>query len=64
MNIQGYGEKHLLRRLASSKLGLQYSSKLEKRAIQFGSRVAKIENIKEKASDVCDRITKNLKIEE
>ena len=56
---RGLGEKYLLRQLAKSKLNLQFSAKLQKRAIQFGSRVAKIENIKEKASDVCDRINLN-----
>jgi len=56
---RGKGEKYLLRQLADQKLGLKFSSCLQKRAIQFGSRVAKIENIKEKASDVCERILSN-----
>jgi hypothetical protein len=59
---RGYGEKFLLRYMASKKLGLNYASKLQKRAIQFGSRIAKVENIKEKASDLCDRITLNLNV--
>lgn len=54
---RGLGEKYLLRYLGQTRLGLNYSAKLEKRAIQFGSRVAKAENSKEKASDVCQRIT-------
>ena len=58
---KGKGEKYLLRYLASSRLGLNFASQLPKRAIQFGSRVAKIENMKEKGSDVCNRITNNLK---
>lgn len=53
---RGVGEKWLLRQLAEKKLNLSYASRLAKRAIQFGSRVAKMENNKEKASDVCDRI--------
>lgn len=53
---RGIGEKYLLRSMAQSLLGLKYSSKLEKRAIQFGSRVAKAENTKEKANDVCARV--------
>ena len=46
--------------MASTKLGLNYASQLQKRAIQFGSRIAKIENEKEKGVDVCERINANL----
>lgn len=53
---RGEGEKYLLRYLGRTRLGLTYAARLEKRAIQFGSRVAKAENNKEKASDVCERI--------
>ena len=56
---RGKGEKFLLRQMAADKLGLRYASCLQKRAIQFGSRVAKIENMKEKASDKCNRIITN-----
>ncbi|CAF0766949.1 unnamed protein product [Brachionus calyciflorus] len=61
---RGFGEKYLLRKLALKKFGLAFCSKLQKRAIQFGSRVAKMENIKEKASDICDRIAIDLKFSE
>ena len=57
---RGQGEKYLLRRLASTKFGLNYAASLQKRAIQFGSRIAKIENSKEKASEVCNRIKAHL----
>ncbi len=56
---RGKGEKYLLRQMATERLGLRYASCLQKRAIQFGSRVAKIENVKEKATDLCDRIFSN-----
>jgi hypothetical protein len=46
--------------MASTKLGLIYASRLQKRAIQFGSRIAKIENGKEKGADICERINANL----
>lgn len=53
---RGIGEKYLLRYIACHYLSLETSSKYPKRAIQFGSRIAKLENRKEKASDHCSRL--------
>ena len=47
---RGIGDKIILRAMAHT-MGLLKTASEPKRAIQFGSRIAKLENRKEKASD-------------
>lgn len=52
---KGEGDKRLLR-LVGSRIGLTECCKYEKRAIQFGSKIAKLENKKEKAVHISKRL--------
>lgn len=57
----GVGDKIILRALAY-RLGLKKTAIEPKRAIQFGSRIAKTEARKEKGSQMCDRLTNSLSL--
>ena len=52
---RGTGEKLLLRILAAS-LGLSEAAKAPKRAIQFGTRIAKLEKSNEHGNEICRRL--------
>ena len=52
---KGEGDKRLLR-LIAKRIGLKECCKYEKRAIQFGSKIAKLENKKEKAVHISKRL--------
>ncbi|CAG7786509.1 unnamed protein product [Allacma fusca] len=63
---RGLGEKILLRAVAAELFGMD-NVKLAlfpKRAMQFGSRIAKLENSKEKGGDVCVRLQATSKSQE
>lgn len=51
----GIGDKIILRALAH-RFGLRLTAVEPKRAIQFGSKIAKAESRKEKGSHVCERL--------
>lgn len=53
---RGYGEKRLLRIVLLQQNVPDELAAQPKRAMQFGSRIAKLENKNEKGSDICNRL--------
>lgn len=51
-----WGPKQLLRALALD-WGLETAARRTKRALQFGTRIANLENPKERGNDICSRLT-------
>ena len=49
--FRGLGDKKLLRELAMQGFGIQFASQVEKRAIQFGTKIAKATNIQKFGSN-------------
>lgn len=54
-----YGPKKILRDLAINH-GLKETSMKQKRALQFGTRIANLEDTQEKGNDICQRLIKQV----
>jgi len=49
--LRGLGDKKLLREVALEEFGIRFASQVEKRAIQFGTKIAKSTNIQKFGSN-------------